>query len=144
MTSTHDPFFGRTELEWEELESTGWELLADRRAQLTTYTGLNKALTRITGQRPWDFSNPADRNAIAHLLGRLSDRSHSECLASGKKPVMISALCTFMNENDAGDGFYRKALELQLITENLYRDRRRRFEWWAQHVAEVQTWLAER
>lgn len=56
---------------------------------------------------------------------------------------MISALCTFQNENDVGDGFYRKALELRLITENLYKDRHRRFEWWAQHVARVQAWLAE-
>ena len=56
---------------------------------------------------------------------------------------MISALCTFQNENDAGDGFYRKALELRLITENLYKDRHRRFEWWAQHVAKVQARLAE-
>jgi hypothetical protein len=84
MPSARDPFFGRTELEWEELEATGWELLADRTAQLTTYTDLNKALARITGQPPWDFSNPADRNAIAYLLGGLSDRSYSECLAAGK------------------------------------------------------------
>lgn len=91
-----------------------------------------------------DFGSPADRNAIAHLLGRLADRSYSECLAAGEEPVMISALCKFMYENDAGDGFYRKALELRLITENRYKDRRHRFEWWAQHVAKVQDWLAER
>ena len=57
---------------------------------------------------------------------------------------MISALCTFMNENDAGSGFYAKAPELRLITGNLPKDRHRRFEWWAQHIAKVQAWLAER
>lgn len=144
MANPRDPFFGRSELEWEELEAVGWELLADHAAQLTTYTDLNRALARITGQPPWDFGNPADRNAIAHLLGRLADRSYGECVAAGVEPVMISALCTFLNENDAGDGFYRKAVELGLITENLYKDRQRRFEWWAQHVAKVQAWLAER
>jgi hypothetical protein len=142
MSNAQEPFFGRTDLEWEELEAAGWELLAGRTAQLTTYTGLNRALARITGQAPWDFANPADRNAMAHLLGRLTDRSYSQCLAAGKEPIMISALCTYMNENDAGDGFYRKALELHLITENMYKDRHHRFEWWAQHVAKVQGWLA--
>lgn len=142
MANLHGPFFGRTERDWEELEAAGWELLAHPAGLLTTYTDLNKALALTTGQPPWDFSNPADRNAAGHLLGRLSDRSFSECLAAGKEPVMISALCTFQNENDAGDGFYRKALELRLITENLYKDRHRRFEWWAQYVAKVQAWLA--
>ena len=57
---------------------------------------------------------------------------------------MISALCTFMNDNDAGSGFHAKAPELRLITGNLPKDRHRRFEWWAQHIAKVQAWLAER
>jgi hypothetical protein len=57
---------------------------------------------------------------------------------------MISALCKFMNENDAGDGFYGKAVELNLITEDLYKNRKARFEWWAIHVGKVQAWLAER
>lgn len=144
MATPRDRFYDRTDLEWEELEAAGWELLATRTPRLTTYTELNNDLARLTGQPAWDFGNPADRNALAHLLGRLADRSHSECLAAGREPVMISALCTFMHENDAGDGFYGKALDLNLITENLYKDRRRRFEWWAQHVAKVQAWLAER
>jgi hypothetical protein len=57
---------------------------------------------------------------------------------------MISALCKFMNKNDAGDGFYAKAVELNLITENVYKDKEARLLWWADHVRKVQLWLAER
>ena len=32
MASARDPFSGRTELEWEELQATGRELLTDRTA----------------------------------------------------------------------------------------------------------------
>lgn len=30
MANPRDPFFGRTGLDWEELEAAGWELLTDR------------------------------------------------------------------------------------------------------------------
>jgi hypothetical protein len=144
MANLHEPFFGRTELEWEELESVGWDLLLSCTVLLTNYTDLNNNLAEITGQPAWDFNNPADRNAMAHLLGLLADRSYGKCTAAGREPVMISALCKFMNKNDAGDGFYGKAVDLHLITENLYKDREARFGWWANHVGEVQAWLADR
>jgi hypothetical protein len=144
VANSHEPFFGRTELEWEELEAVGWELLLNCTARLTTYTELNNDLARVTSQPAWNFGNPADRNAMAHLLGSLADRSYAECISAGREPVMISALCKFMHENDAGDGFYGKAVELNLITEDLYKNRKARFEWWAVHVGKVQAWLAER
>ncbi len=144
MAGSREPFFGRTELEWEELEAAGWDLLVSSAGQMTSYTDLNNDLARITSQPAWNFSNPADRNAMAHLLGRLADRSYAECVAAGREPVMISALCKFMHENDAGDGFYGKAVELELITEGIYKDRLARWEWWAAHVGKVQAWLAER
>jgi hypothetical protein len=144
MPNSRDPFFGRSELEWEELEAVGWDLLLNCTVLLTNYTDLNTDLARTTGQPRWNFSNPADRNAMAHLLGLLADRSYGECVAAGREPVMISALCTFMNKTDAGDGFYGKAVELHLITENMYKDKEARFGWWAEHVGKVQAWLAER
>jgi len=144
VADTRDVSFGRTGFEWEELEAAGWDLLLNCSLRLTTYAELNNDLARITGQPPWNFSNPADRNAIAHLLGVLSDRSYAECVAAGTEPVMISALCKFMRENDAGDGFYGKAVELNLITEGIYKNRKARFEWWAAHVGKVQVWIAER
>jgi hypothetical protein len=139
-----EPFFRRTELEWEELEAVGWDLLLDCTVTLTTYTEMNKNLAQITGQPPWNFSNPADRNAMAHLLGCLADRSCGECVATGREPVMISAVCKYMNENDAGDGFYRKARELGLIADAVYKDKLGRFLWWAAHAGKVQDWLRER
>jgi hypothetical protein len=57
---------------------------------------------------------------------------------------MLSALCKFMYENDAGIGFYNKAVELNLMTEALRKDRGARHGWWAQHVGKVQAWLADR
>jgi hypothetical protein len=144
MINSRDTFFGRTELEWEQLEAAGWDMLSDCSDLLTTYTDLNNDLADATGQPPWNFSNPAHRNAMAHLLGRLADRSYAECVAAGREPLMISAVCKFMRENDAGDGFYAKALELQLIPEALYKDKLSRFGWWALHVGKVQAWLKER
>lgn len=99
------PLFGRTDLEWEELEATGWSLLLKCAIRLTTYSELNNDLARFTSQPTWNFRDPAHRNATAYLLGSLSYRSYAECISSGREPVMISALCKFMHENDAGDGF---------------------------------------
>ena len=139
-----EAFFGRTELEWEELEAVGWELLLDCMVALTTYSDLNRDLAQITGQPLWNFGNPADRDAMAHLLGRLADRSYSECIAAGREPVMISAVCKFLNKNDAGDGFYGKAHDLGLISDGMYKDKSGRIGWWAVHVGKVQDWLKER
>jgi hypothetical protein len=56
---------------------------------------------------------PADRNATAYLLGSLANRSYTECISTGKELVMmISALCKFMHENDAGDEFTATLLNL--------------------------------
>jgi hypothetical protein len=75
---------------------------------------------------------------MGELLGRLADRSFAEC------GLMISALCKYMNENDAGDGFYKKALKLRLIPESLYKNKDARREWWAtDHLGQVQAWAAE-
>ncbi len=57
MANVRDPFFGRTELGWEELEAAGWQLLANCAVQLTNYTHLNRELARFTGQTAWNFSN---------------------------------------------------------------------------------------
>lgn len=139
-----EPFFGRTELEWEELEAVGWDLLLDCTVTLTTYADLNRRLAEITGQSPWDFDNPAHRRAIAHLLGRLADRSYGECVSVGLEPLMISALCKYTHKDDAGPGFYDKARELGLIPDAVYRNKSERFLWWATHAGKVQDWLKAR
>lgn len=129
--------YDRTEAEWEELEAVGWDLLLGCAQTLTDYTGINEDLARVTGQPAWDFHRADHRAAMGELLGRLADRSFAE---SG---LMISALCKYMNENDAGDGFYRKALKLRLIPEALFKNKAARWEWWAGHVGKVQAWAIQ-
>lgn len=66
-------FFGRTELEWEELEAVGWEVLLDCTVALTTYSELNTKLAQITGQPPMGFRQPSGSGcdgASAGSLGR--------------------------------------------------------------------------
>jgi hypothetical protein len=105
QTSARTATYGRTEREWDDLAEAGWMFLLDRaeNGELTTYGELNTALAELTGQPPWDFSTGLGRAAMGELLGRLSDKSFAE---SG---LMISAMCKFLNENDAGTGFYGKA-----------------------------------
>jgi hypothetical protein len=50
MVNTREVFFGRAELEWEELGAVGWDLLLNCTIRLTTYSELNNYLSRITGQ----------------------------------------------------------------------------------------------
>ncbi len=128
--------YDRSEAQWEELEAVGWDLLQDSALKLTDYTQLNQDLSRSTGQPAWNFHREGHRAAMGELLGRLADRSFAE------GGLMISALCKYMNENDAGDGFYKKALKLHLIPQALYRNKVARWEWWADHVGKVQAWVA--
>ena len=100
--------------------------------ELTTYGELNTVLAELTGQPPWDFSTVPGRAAMGELLGRLSDKSFAE---SG---LMISALCKFLNENDAGSGFYGKAVQLGLISDKM--PRQAKWEFWVTHVTKVQEW----
>jgi hypothetical protein len=130
--------YDRSESEWEELEAVGWALLLARAETLTDYSELNEDMARSTGQPAWNFDRADHRAAMGELLGRLADRSFGEC------GLMVSALCKYMNENDAGDGFYRKAVKLHLIPEALRKNKAARWEWWVMHVAEVQAWVSER
>ena len=131
---TNGAFYNRSDAQWGELEEVGWDLLLDRAFTMTDYTELNQALARRTGQPAWDFGRADHRAAMGELLGRLTDRSF------GESGLMISALCKYMYENDAGDGFYRKALSLGLFSEVLFKNKMGRWEWWAEHVGKVQAW----
>ena len=128
------PSYGRTEQEWDALTEAGWAFLIERaqHGDLTTYGELNTALAERTGQQPWDFGTGLGRAAVGELLGRLSDKSFAE---SG---LMISALCKFLNENDAGSGFYGKAAQLGLISDKM--SRQAKWEFWVTHVTKVQEW----
>jgi hypothetical protein len=107
------------------------EFLAEqaRMERTTTYTELNAVLVRRTGARPFDFSKEAERAAMGALLGEVSEANLPEVGA------MLSALVIYLNENDAGSGFYGFATELGLLPAGATRDDKTRF--WVNQVKAV-------
>jgi hypothetical protein len=100
--------FGRDELIWDEMAEAGEAFLVERArlGRLTSYTELNATLVRRTGLPGFDFSRQDERAAMGHLLGLIVERN---------RPVtglMISALVTYLDANDAGPGFYALAQQL--------------------------------
>ncbi|WP_304454771.1 hypothetical protein [Nocardiopsis sp. YSL2] len=128
--------YGRTEGEWEDLLEETVTFLEEqsRLERLTSYTELNSALVRRTGQRAFDFSSDADRAAMGHLLGDVVERTRSEVEA------MISAIVVYLNANDAGTGFYKLASELGELTPNSSRAQKEAF--WASQVKKVHNYYA--
>ncbi|MFI1148504.1 hypothetical protein [Streptomyces sp. NPDC020817] len=110
------PGYGRTDSEWDELVSAGREFLLER-AKLgkpTSYTELNVTLARRTDFRPFDFERHDERAAMGHLLGLIVERD--QALEPSEPPLMLSALVSYLNANDAGPGFYQLAKELRLLS----------------------------
>jgi hypothetical protein len=96
----------------------------------TNYTEVNQTLQRRTGARPFDFDLDSERAAMGHLLGLATDEEYE---ATG---VMLSAIVLYLNENDAGRGFFTKAAELGLLAPNATRHEPERF--WLAQVRAVQ------
>src|SRR5437660_1861723 len=106
--------YGRTESEWETLTDAGLRFLIEQ-AQMertTTYTELDSVLHRRTGLRRFDFALDLDRAAMGYLLGLIVERERPE---SGH---MISSIVIYLDENDAGSGFYRLAQSYGLLRPN--------------------------
>lgn len=104
--------WGRGESEWNELVQTTTEFLAEqaRLRRYTTYTELNSVLHRRTGAIPFDFAKDGDRAAMGALLGEVA---RTQLPTAG---ALVSSIVLYLNENDAGGGFYRLAIELKLLT----------------------------
>ena len=104
--------YGRSDEEWDLLADAGLAFLAERAclAKLTSYTELNATLERRTGLPGFDFSRADERAAMGHLL--LPDR-RADRRSTG---LMISALVTYLDANDAGTRFYVFAQELGLLS----------------------------
>lgn len=119
--------FGRDELVWSELVDETERFLVERARmrRTTTYTELNTALEQRTGHSRFNFELDSDRAAIGSVLGEVSIRS----LTSGG--FMLSALVIYLNENDAGEGFYRLAAQQGLIDVGAAKSGRDQF-WTAQ------------
>lgn len=123
--------WGRDELEWNELVSGTAEFLGQRARlkRTTTYTELNYVLARRVGGLPFDFDTDRDRAAMGALLGEVSTAHLGEIGA------MLSALVIYLNENDAGSGFYALAVELGLLPAGATREAKTKF--WIDQVNTV-------
>lgn len=116
--------YGRSDEEWDQLISAGQTFLLERaKAQrLTSYTELNAVLRRRTNLREFDFGHADERAAMGHLLGQIVSRDREQYPRQ-----MISALVIYLNENDAGTGFYQLAQHLELLEHNSTADSKLRF-----------------
>jgi hypothetical protein len=95
----------------------------------TSYTEMNTVLHRRTGLTPFNFELEHDRAAMGYLLGRILELDRP---MSGR---MITALVNYLDQNDAGPGFYRIAQEYGLLRKNA--SKQDRFEFWAGEVTAV-------
>src|SRR5580692_11204871 len=102
--------YGRSDEEWDLLTDAGLAFLVERArlAKLTSYTELNATLERRTGLPGFDFSRADERAAMGHLLYLIVEQNRP---STG---LMISALVTYLDANDAGGGFYAYAQDLGL------------------------------
>lgn len=120
--------WGRPESEWSELADAAGRFLAEqaRLQRLTSYTELNTVLGQRTGVRTFDFDKDSERAAMGALLGEVTQARLAQ--AGG----LVSAIVIYLNENDAGPGFYRMAAALGLIGPRATADQRLTF--WAEQV----------
>ena len=123
--------YGRDEDEWATLTDEAKDFLIDcaRRRGLTTYSDLNRELVERTGFAAFDFSQPADRAAMGHLLGRVVES------ASQETGLMLSALVTYIDANDAGPGFYSLAADLGLLPRKATKTQQETF--WTGQVSKI-------
>lgn len=125
--------YGRGEEEWDDLEDAGLTFLVERARleRVTSYTEVNTVLARRTGHRCFDFNQDGERAAMGHLLGAISGREFS------RTGVLISAIVSYLDRNDAGPGFYKLAQDKGLLPRG--QSAARQWEFWATHVGDVFT-----
>jgi hypothetical protein len=123
--------YGRSESEWDDLTENGRRFLVEqaRMGRTTTYTELNQVLVQRTDLPGFDFDSESERAAIGHLLYRIVE---AELPESGH---MISAIVIYLNQNDAGPGFYTYAEQLGRLPPRASADERLAF--WSSEVAAV-------
>ena len=131
MSQVENTRYGRTEGEWDSLTAEGLRFLVEqaRMGRTTTYTELNTVLRQRTNLRTFDFDLESERAAIGELLYRIVERERP---TSGH---MISALVIYLNENDAGSGFYKLASEYGMLSGHASADEKLVF--WTAEVAAI-------
>ena len=128
--------YGRDDLAWDELARVGLEFLVERArlGKLTSYTELTATLVRRTGLPGFDFSRADERAAMGHLLYLIVELDRP---ATG---LMISALVTYLDANDAGSGFYGYAQDLGMLPRNA--SAMQKLEFWAGQVKALHEYYA--
>lgn len=123
--------WGRDDLEWNEMIDAATAFLQEqaRLQRTTSYTELNAVLSNRTDSRTFDFNLESERAALGSLLGEIALANLSEVGA------MLSAIVIYLNENDAGAGFYRYAIQLGLLDPNPSSSAK--FEFWISQVTTV-------
>lgn len=123
--------YGKSSEEWAGLIAAGIGFLVERARlrRLTSYTELNAALRRRTGSSGFDFELERDRAAMGALLGEIAT-GHLAPVGA-----LLSSIVTYLNENDAGVGFYNLARHLGLLPKAANTPERERF--WTSQVNTV-------
>jgi len=130
--------YGRDDLVWDELARVGLEFLVERArlGKLTSYTELNATLVRRTGLPGFDFNRADERAAMGHLLYLIVELN---------RPVtglMISALVSYLDANDAGSGFYGYAQDLGMLPRKA--SAMQKLEFWAGQVKALHEYYGAR
>jgi hypothetical protein len=128
MAQEPPTLYGRTDPEWDALTAEGLRFLIER-AQMkrtTSYTELNTVLGQRTRIRMFDFDHESERAAMGQLLYSIVERERP---SSGH---MISSIVIYLNENDAGTGFYKLAQSYGVLPKNPSADEKLKF--WANEV----------
>lgn len=99
--------YGRSDDEWDRLVEDVVGVLTEqaRLKRTVSYSELNSALARA-GHIPFDFGLERDRAAVGAALGDAVRRTIDD---SG---AMLSAIVSYIGQNDPGPGFYKFATEL--------------------------------
>lgn len=102
--------YGRSNDEWDRLVDDAVGFLTDQAQskRITSFSDLNSALAQA-GHVPFDFGLERDRAAIGAVLGDVVGRT------VGDPKVMLSAIVSYIGQNDPGPGFYKLAVELGLL-----------------------------
>jgi hypothetical protein len=122
--------FDRSDDEWDAIVDDTVEILRDqaRLRRVTSYSDVNSGLAR-RGHRPFDFAAQSDRTAMGAVLGDVVKRT------VGETRVMLSAIVSYIDRNDAGPGFYSLAVQLGLLPNTATADDKLVF--WSGQVAKV-------
>jgi len=123
--------YGREDEDWDRLADAGLAFLIERARlrKLTSYTELNASLERRTGLKGFDFERADERAALGHLLYLIVERNRPTT------KLMLSALVTYLDANDAGTGFYVFAQDLGLLPPGASRQAKEKF--WIGQVNEL-------